>query len=150
MIVKIKKKKVTALEVNKYLSKYGKFKSKEFRTWAANKLFIQEILKKKKIPKDEKKNKKALREIEKICSQKMIHSPAMYRKEYLCPDLRNLYIEKPKLLEKLIHEQTVNVNGLKNDEQALMSFLNNYYNNKYCKKLNNKVNNNKKNKNNEC
>ena len=64
-------KELTGTDVNTYLKKYDKsITSKEFRTWAANKLFISELLKTKTIPKEEKDRKKRLKDVDKVCAKK--------------------------------------------------------------------------------
>ena len=148
------KKDVTALEINNYLKKYDKsITAKVFRTWAANKLFIASVMKKKTIPKTDKERKKRLTEVFKEVSKKMLHTAAMYKKEYLCPDLRELYQENPKLFKKLIYENKKTLPGLDKSESALMNFLNEYYDSKFCKNINNNKNKNNKNNinnNNKC
>ena len=144
------KKDLTGTDVNNFLKQYHpSITSKEFRTWSANKMFIGELLKFKTIPKNLNDRKKKLKDVDKKCAKKMIHTPAMFRKEYLSPDLRDLYLNKTSLFKKLIINNKNKFFNFDKNESALMNFLSNYFFDKFCKNyLNKNKNNLNKNKNN--
>tara|TARA_B110000037_G_scaffold213899_1_gene269013 strand:+ start:2353 stop:3465 length:1113 start_codon:yes stop_codon:yes gene_type:complete len=135
---KYNSKNITANDVNNYLKSFDKkITAKIFRTWAANKLFIENMLKYKTIPSDIKKRKKRVKEINELCAAKLLHTVGVFKKQYQCPDLPELYIDNPKKFKKLIY---INVNNNKNNKNS---------SNKNSNKMNNnKMNNNKMNINN--
>lgn len=130
---KYNNKNITANDVNFYLKSFNKnITAKIFRTWSANKLFIENILKNKTIPSDIKKRKKRVKIINEKCANKLLHTVGIFKKQYQCPDLPDLYINKPMKFKKLIYINTNNNNNLKQSENILINFLNKYYNKKYC------------------
>jgi DNA topoisomerase I len=123
---------VTSNDVNNFLKEFGKkITTKNFRTWAANKHILEEL---KKMPSEsvQSKRKKTVSEAIKKVAEKLHHTPAICKKEYLNPTIIDLYMNKKK-----IHYSGNKNNGLGKGENELMAFLTQYYNKYYCSKLKN-------------
>ena len=131
---KKKKVEITFLDINKFLGEYGNFTSKVFRTWAANKLLIDE-LKHMDIEEKVTKRKKQLREALKVVAEKLHHTPAICKAKYLCPQLLDMFVDNPEKFNKIIINNKENKKGLSQCENDFMSFLK-HYDNKYCKNVN--------------
>lgn len=86
---------ITAKDINLFLKNFGKdISSKNFRTWTANKYFLEELKKldySKSLSLLEKK--KAINNILKIVSIKVFNTPKVCRDEYIIPDIIDLYFE---------------------------------------------------------
>lgn len=86
---------ITAKDINLFLKNFGTdISSKNFRTWAANKYFLEELKKlhyNKCLSLLEKK--KVINNILKIVSLKVFNTPKVCRDEYIIPDIIDLYFE---------------------------------------------------------
>ena len=87
--------KITAKDINIFLKNFGKdISSKNFRTWAANKYFLEEL---NKLNYDKGlsllEKKKEINNILKIVSSKVFNTPKVCREEYIIPDIIDLYYE---------------------------------------------------------
>ena len=123
-LFKLNNKKITNLDVNNYLKKYNnKITTKDFRTWAANTLFLKSILN-NEISDKLSKRKKDLREAIKYVSSKLHHTPAVCKKKYLLNNLLDLYIEKPKRFKKYIVNNKSTKYSL--EELIFLKYLNSY------------------------
>ena len=129
---------VSFLDINNYLGEFGNFTSKTFRTWAANKVLLEELDKhpiEVKITKRKKTLRKSIVDISGI----LHHTPAICKKEYLCKDLLDLYVDEPNKFKKFMKDKNANnVEGLTKYEGILLNFLKKYYKEKNCKDYKNK------------
>jgi DNA topoisomerase-1 len=82
-------------DVNKYLKKFGKFRSKNFRTWVANLSFITEILKYEN-PKSETQKKKNVNEAVHKTARKLNNTATVCKTNYIDPYLVELYLNDTK------------------------------------------------------
>lgn len=89
---------IKSIEINNWLKKYNKnITSKMFRTFDTNILFIQLIRDKEDPCKlSMSQRKKNVIQVMKIISNQINNTPNICKKEYLHPDIWNLYIENPK------------------------------------------------------
>ena len=78
---------VSAPDVNRYLSQFGKFTAKNFRTWTANTDLIKEL---KKPTQNLKKH--ASDSIKKVAF-KMHHTASICKKNYINKDLLDMYVD---------------------------------------------------------
>ena len=80
---------IKASDVNKYLKQFGKFTTKNFRTWGANIEFIVQVIKKSKDCKPDTKTKiqQVLKESIQKVAKKLHNTPAVCRSNYLDPEL---------------------------------------------------------------
>ena len=95
-----KEKKIKATDINEFLSKFGPFTSKSFRTYEAN-LIILERLFKEDISDVLTHRKKQVVALIKEVAIELHHTPAICRKSYLIPDILNTYIEHPDKFKEL-------------------------------------------------
>ena len=121
---------ITFLDINDYLLEFGNFTSKMFRTWAANKYLLEEL---EKHPIEEKitNRKKTLRESIKIIAEKLHHTPAICKSKYLCRELLDLYVDKPKRFEDIMRDNKIK-SGLGKYESIFLNFLEKYYKKRFC------------------
>jgi len=84
-----------AIDVNKYLKKFGNFSSKNFRTWVANLSFITELM---KFDKDlsENKKKSAINESIQKVADKLNNTKGVCKQNYIDPSIINIYLNDPK------------------------------------------------------
>ena len=78
---------VSAPDVNRYLSQFGAFSAKNFRTWSANTDIIKELLQ------SSSNLKKHLSESLKKVAQKMHHTPSICKKNYINKELLDMYVD---------------------------------------------------------
>ena len=78
---------VSAPDVNRYLSQFGKFTAKNFRTWTANTDLIKEL------KKPTQNLKKHVSESIKKVAFKMHHTPSICKKNYINKDLLDMYLD---------------------------------------------------------
>jgi len=123
---------IKPLDINIFLNKYhSDITLKMFRTWGANYIFLEEIIKKKKelmeianlikntektknnednksIKKNKKQikkeNDKIIKEILKTIAMKLHNTPTVSKKSYLDNNLIQIYLENPKLFWKKINK----------------------------------------------
>lgn len=95
-----KEKKIKATDINEFLSKFGPFTSKSFRTYEAN-LIILERLFKEDVSDVLTHRKKQVVALIKEVAIELHHTPAICRKSYLIPDILNTYIEHPDKFKEL-------------------------------------------------
>ena len=86
---------ITAKDINIFLKNFGAdISSKNFRTWAANTYFLEEL---KKLDYNKclslLEKKKVINNILKIVSLKIFNTPKVCRDEYIIPDIIDLYFE---------------------------------------------------------
>ncbi len=81
---------------NEYLKKYGKFSSKDFRTWMANVQYLSHLQEFHKEMKHitEGERKKVVSETVKKTAEELHHTPAICRKSYINQQLISDYIMK--------------------------------------------------------
>ena len=123
---------ITSNDVNDFLKEFGKkITTKNFRTWAANKYLLEEL---RKLPSEDKisQRKKTVNKAIEQVAEKLHHTKAICKKEYLNPTIIELYMDK-----KRINYTGNKNNGLDSGENNLMAFLTQYYNKHYCSKLKN-------------
>ena len=80
--------KVNASDVNRYLKQFGDFSAKNFRTWNANTDLIKELLK------PHTNAKQHLTQSIKRVAEKMHHTPAICKKNYINQELQNLFVKQ--------------------------------------------------------
>lgn len=97
------KRRVTAIDINNFLRKFGPFTSKSFRTWEANMVMFKRLLNAKQETAVTKR-KKQVRELIKDVAVELHHTPAICKRSYLVPSLLNLYVESPTKFGKLRKE----------------------------------------------
>jgi len=111
-------KLISHLDVNRFLEIYGNITSKDFRTWNANTFFLYNIThidapeNKKSNPQNnslklidlklEKERKKATKDVIKMVAEKLHHTEAICKKNYLLMDMVNMYIDDINKFKKLI------------------------------------------------
>ena len=78
---------VSAPDVNKYLSQFGSFTAKNFRTWSANTDLVKEL------QKPATTLKKHLTESIKKVASKMHHTAGICKKNYINKELIDMYVE---------------------------------------------------------
>jgi DNA topoisomerase-1 len=113
------------IDINNFLNKYHEdITLKMFRTWAANCIFIEEIIKNKKLfievanldtSKEiiQRKTDKLINEILKIIAIKLHNTPSVSKKSYLDDNLVQIYLKNPKSFWK-------KTNKYKNDITLLL------------------------------
>ncbi len=96
------------IDINNFLNKYHlDITLKMFRTWAANCIFLEEIIKNKKLFTEvansddskeiiQKKTEKLINEILKIIAIKLHNTPSVSKKSYLDDNLVQIYLKNPK------------------------------------------------------
>jgi DNA topoisomerase-1 len=96
------------IDINNFLNKYHEdITLKMFRTWSANCIFIEEIIKNKKLfievansntTKEiiQRKTEKLINEILKIIAIKLHNTPSVSKKSYLDDNLVQIYLKNPK------------------------------------------------------
>lgn len=96
------------IDINNFLNKYHEdITLKMFRTWAANCIFLEEIIKNKKLFVEaakldtskeiiQRKTEKLINEILKIIAIKLHNTPSVSKKSYLDDDLVKIYFKNPK------------------------------------------------------
>tara|TARA_B110000495_G_C23000218_1_gene590165 strand:+ start:87 stop:1058 length:972 start_codon:yes stop_codon:yes gene_type:complete len=82
---------IKSSDVNKYLKKFGKYSTKNFRTWGANIEFILEILKN-----NDKNKKNIVKECITNVSKRLHNTYSVCKSNYIDPELVNLYEEDPE------------------------------------------------------
>jgi len=80
---------VQAPDVNRYLSQFGDFSAKNFRTWSANTDLIKELLQ----PRTDRTLKKHLSESLKKVAHTMHHTPSICKKNYINKELLDMYVD---------------------------------------------------------
>lgn len=92
-------------DVNNFLKRFGTFSSKDFRTWYANIHLLNEILHK---PISDKitERKKFINESVKIVAEKLYHTTAICKRDYILGEIRELYINNPNKFKKFILKDT--------------------------------------------
>ena len=118
------KKSVTFLDVNNFLKKYDpKITTKDFRTWAANTIFLNKILK-EPISNKITNRKRFVRDIIKHVADKLHHTTAVCKKKYLLNTLVDLYIDKPEKFKRyIVKKKTTNYEI---EELTFMKYLKSY------------------------
>ena len=116
-IFEFKNIKVNANDMNDYLKYWGDFSTKNFRTWRANSIFLDNI---KKILKrntfDNSKithRKKIIKDAINITSAKLHHTPSICKKSYLFVELWKPFVET----------DPTHFNNLNNSSTFLIQFL---------------------------
>jgi DNA topoisomerase I len=123
-----KLKKITYIDVNKFLNKYGKFTTKYYRTLKANVLFIY-YLKGTNLPTTKREATKNYKEALEFTSKKLYHTPQICKKNYLDSNLIMLYQENTKEFYKLLKEYNrsdISNIQLSCEEKIYLSFISNY------------------------
>lgn len=87
---------ISSCDINEYLKKYGKFSSKDFRTWMANVQYLSHLQEFHKDMKHitEGERKKVVSETVKKTAEELHHTPAICRKSYINQQLISDYIMK--------------------------------------------------------
>jgi DNA topoisomerase-1 len=93
-------KKIKANDINEFLSKFGPFTSKSFRTFEANMIMLERLFK-DEIPDVLTHRKKKVVALVKEVAEELHHTPAICRKSYLIPDILETYVENPAKFEEL-------------------------------------------------
>lgn len=127
-------KKITYMDVNDFLKKYGDFTTKYYRTVKANVLFIF-YLNSKPIPKNKKELNALYREAIKFTAKRLYHTTHICKKNYLDANILSLYKENThhfyELLNSNIEEyQRDSYRNLTYEEIIYLKFISNY-----CSKL---------------
>lgn len=121
---------ITPKDVNIFLKDFGKkITTKNFRTWAANKILLEELSKlpyEKSIHNRKKNINLAINKV----SEKLHHSTSICKSEYIIPTLVNLYIDN-----KPIFFEEVKLHNLDRYENMLLNFLTTYYKRYKCSKI---------------
>ena len=96
---------ITNQDVNNFLKEFGTFSSKDFRTWYANIHLLNEILGK---PISEKitERKKFINESVKIVAEKLHHTTAICKRDYILSEMRLMYIEDPNKFKKFVSKNS--------------------------------------------
>lgn len=106
----------THLEVNNFLSEFGPFSSKNFRTWNASKLCLiyltQNLIKENKKNKKEFEKKREVKIAIKKTSKKLHHTESICRNSYICPAVIKLYCKHPIIWSRLKKKYGTNYNEL--------------------------------------
>jgi len=121
---------ITPKDVNFFFKDFGKkITTKNFRTWAANKILLEEL---SKLPYEISihNRKKNINLAIKKVSEKLHHSPTICKKEYIIPTLINLYID-----DKPIFFEEENLYNLDRYENMLLNFMTTYYKKYECSKI---------------
>ena len=96
-------KVIKATDVNDFLGKFGKFTSKDYRTWAANVALLGELCKSVgEMGKTKTARNKDLKNIIESVAVRLHHTPAICKKSYIDNDLLDMYVEKPENFKKLV------------------------------------------------
>ena len=119
-------KSVNFLDVNNFLKKYDpKITTKDFRTWAANTIFLKKLLN-DSISNKITNRKKLVRDTIKYVAEKLHHTTAVCKKKYLLNTLIDLYIDRPVKFKRYIVK-----GGTSNYEMEELTFIK--YLKSYCK-----------------
>ena len=100
-VFKYENKIISFLDVNNFLKEYGGITSKSFRTWNANTFFLFNILKELDTQ-TEKERKKKTKEAIDLVAEKLHHTPAICKKNYLLMPMINMYVTDLKKFKKII------------------------------------------------
>ncbi len=123
------------IDVNNFLNKYhDDITLKMFRTWEANYIFLDEIIKNRKLFESEhepKKIEKLINQILKVIAVKLHNTPTVSKKSYLDDNLVQIYLKNPKLFWRRIARHK-NKNDL---TLVLLEFLDKNCNEKKTKKI---------------
>jgi len=128
-----KLEKIKPKAINLFLKKFGKdITSKNFRTWAANKYFIEELIKldyTKSLSLLEKK--KNINNILKIVSSKIFNSPKVCKDEYIIPDIIDIYLKDELEILLMKCMKKTEFSSFSQSENILLNVLTNLKEN-YC------------------
>lgn len=115
--------KISFKAVNGFLKKFGNITSKFFRTWAANVLFLQNVLKSCSLSKITKRKKLLSTTIKTKVAPKLNHTPAICKKSYMMSELMQLFVDDPSTLREISGINTSKIISKTEAEQAFMRIL---------------------------
>lgn len=100
-------KVIKATDVNNFLGKFGKFTSKDYRTWAANVALLVALCSAVGnggggIGKTKTARKAELKDIIEKVAVQLHHTPAICKKSYIDNGILDMYVDKPGDFKKLV------------------------------------------------
>jgi DNA topoisomerase-1 len=121
-VFSINNKQININDVNQYLQSFDKhISSKDFRTWNANIITINQLLKLNSIHDSFNKRKKVFKEIVKNTAIELHHTETICKQKYLMMDLYELYLENPDEFYK--YSKKNKYKNLNNSENLFMNYL---------------------------
>lgn len=123
-------KKITYMDVNAFLNRYGDFTTKYYRTLKANVLFI-DYLRRTKLPITKKELNKNYKEAIEFAAERLYHTKQICKKNYLDSNLLFLYKENNEEFYNLLENNVIDIlnNQLNHEEKIYLNFISNYCSN---------------------